>query len=72
MPVLDRVEGSTTMSVLDGVEGSTTMAVLDGVEGMTYQTGKSTTKSIMRHKSTKVLPNPIMCKLDLRHLQIHP
>jgi hypothetical protein len=61
VPVLDDVEGSTTVAVLDGVEGSTTVAVLDGVEGMT-----------MRHKSTKVLPNSIMCELDLRHLQIHP
>jgi hypothetical protein len=69
---LEGVEGSTTVAVLDGVEGSTTMAVLKGVEGMTYRTGKSTTKSTMRHKSTKVLPNPIMCELDLRHLQIHP
>jgi hypothetical protein len=72
VPVLDGVEGSTTVPVLDGVEGSTTVAVLDGVEGMTYRTGKSTTKSTMRHKSTKVLPNPIMCELDLRYLQIHP
>jgi hypothetical protein len=68
MPVLDGVEGSTTVLVLDGVEGSTTVAMLDGVEGMTYRTGKSTTKSTMRLKSTKVLPNPIMCELDLRHL----
>jgi hypothetical protein len=72
VPMLDEVEGSTTVAVLNRVEGSTTMAVLDGVEGMTYRTGKSTTKSTMRHKSTKVLPNPIMCELDLRHLQIHP
>jgi hypothetical protein len=72
VPVIDGVEGSTTMPVLDVVEGSTTVAVLDGVEGMTYRTGKSTTKSTMRHKSTKELPNPIMCELDLRHLQIHP
>jgi hypothetical protein len=69
VPVLDGVEGSTIMSVLYGVEGNTTVAVLDGVEGMTYRTGKFTTKSTIRHKSTKVLPNPIMCKLDLRHLQ---
>jgi hypothetical protein len=60
VPVLDGVEDSTTVPVLDGVEGSTTVAVLDGVEGMTYKTGKSITKSTMRHKSTKVLPNPIM------------
>jgi hypothetical protein len=72
VPVLDGVKGSTTVAVLDGVEGSTTVAVLDGVECMTYRTGKSTTKSTMRHKSTKVLPNPIMCEVDLRHLQIHP
>jgi hypothetical protein len=72
MPVLDGVEGSTIVPVLDGVEGSTTVAVLDGVEVMTYKTGKSTTKSTRRHKSTKVLPNPIMCELDLRHLRIHP
>jgi hypothetical protein len=71
VPVLDRVEGSTTVLVLDGVEGSTTVPVLDGVEGMTYRTGKSTTKSTIRHKSTMVLPNPSMCELDLRHLQIH-
>jgi hypothetical protein len=70
MPVLDRVEGSTTVLVLDRVEGSTTVPVLDGVEGMTYRTGKSTTKSTMRHKSTMVLPNPSMCELDLRYLQI--
>jgi hypothetical protein len=70
--VLDGVEGSTTVVVLDGVDGSTTVAVLDWVEGMTYRTGKSTTKSTMRHKSTKVLPNPIICELDLRHLQIRP
>jgi hypothetical protein len=63
--VLDGVEGSTTVAVLDGVEGSTTVAVLDGVEGMTYRTGKSTTKLTMRHKSTKVLPNPIMCERAL-------
>jgi hypothetical protein len=68
VPVLDVVEGSTIVPMLDGVEGSTTVAVLDGVEGMTYRTGKSATKSTMRHKSTKVLPNPIMCELDLRHL----
>jgi hypothetical protein len=72
VPVLDGVEGSTTMPVLDRVVGSTIVALLDGVEGMTYRTGKSTTKSTMRHKSTKVLPNPIMFELDLRHLQIHP
>jgi hypothetical protein len=72
VPVIDGVEGSTTVAVLNGVEGRTTVAVLDGVEGMTYRTGKSTTKSTMRHKSTKILPNPIMCELDLRHLQIHP
>jgi hypothetical protein len=65
IPVLDGVEDSTTVPVLDGVEGSTTVAVLDGVKGMTYTTDKSTTKS------TKVVPNPIMCKQDLRHLQIH-
>jgi hypothetical protein len=57
--------------MLDGVEGSTTVPVLDGVEGMTYRTGKYTTKSTMRHKLTMVLPNPSMCELDLRHLQIH-
>jgi hypothetical protein len=45
--------------------------VLNRVEGMTYITGKSTTKSTMRHKSTMVLPNPSMCELDLRHLHIH-
>jgi hypothetical protein len=70
--VLDGVEGSNTVPMLDGVEGSTTVHVLDGVEGMTYRTGKSTTESTMRHKSTMVLPNPSMCELDLRHLQIHP
>jgi hypothetical protein len=72
VPGLDGVEGSTTVPVLDGVEGSTTVAMLNGVEGMTYRIDKSITKSTMRHKSTKVLPNPIMCELDLRHLQIHP
>jgi hypothetical protein len=71
VPVLDGVEGSTTLPVLDGVEGSTTMPVLNGVEGMTYRTGKSTTKSTMRHKLTMVLPNPSMCELDLRHLHMH-
>jgi hypothetical protein len=71
MPVLDGVEGSTTVPMLAGVEGSTTVSVLDGVEGMNYRTGKFTTKSTMRHKSTMVLPNPSMCELDLRHLQIH-
>jgi hypothetical protein len=68
---LEGVECSTTVPVLDGVEGSTTVPVLDRVEGMTYRTGKSTTKSTMRHKSTMVLPNPSICKLDLRHLHIH-
>jgi hypothetical protein len=72
MPVLNGVEGSTTVPVLDGVEGSTTVPVLDGVEGMTYRIGKSTTKLTMRHKSTMVLCNPSMCELDLRHRQIHP
>jgi hypothetical protein len=71
VPVLNGVEGSTTVPVLEGVEGSTTVPVLDGVEGMTYRTGKSTTKSTMRHQSTMVLHNPSMCELDLRHLQIH-
>jgi hypothetical protein len=73
MPVLDGVEGSTTVAVLNGVEGSTTVAVLDGVEGMTYGTGstlKSTTKSTMMHKLTMTLSKPSMCKLDLRHLWI--
>jgi hypothetical protein len=69
--VLDGVEGSNTVPMLDGVDGSTTVHVLDGVEGMTYRTCKSTTESTMRHKSTMVLPNPSMCKLDLRYLQIH-
>jgi hypothetical protein len=68
VPLLDGVEGSTTMPVLDGVEGSTIVPVLDGVEGMTYRTDKSTTKSTMRHKSSMVLSNSSMCKLDLRHL----
>jgi hypothetical protein len=68
VPVLDGVEGSTTVPVLDGVECSTTVHALDGVEGMTYRTGKSTTKSTMKHKLTMVLPNPIMCELDLGHL----
>jgi hypothetical protein len=62
------VKLSADVRELKGVEGSTTVPVLDGVEGMTYRTGKSTTKSTMRHKLTMVLPNPIMCELDLRHL----